>query len=232
MTELSILMPAHNEQATIETAIERVLAVEGLDSFELIVVDDGSTDATREILTGREWPKQIRLLLNDQNRGKGHAIRHALSEARGTYSAILDADLEYDPADLPRLIPPLRDGTGDVVFGTRAFQAHSAYSFWYVIGNRMLSWAAGLIYNTWISDLYTCYKLMPTELFRSLDLRSSGFSIEAEITGRLLRSGARVYEVPISYVARRREEGKKITPADGIRGLWTLLRCRFDRPRP
>jgi glycosyltransferase involved in cell wall biosynthesis len=227
MTELSILMPAHNEQATIETAIERVLAVRELESFELIVVDDGSTDATPEILTGRQWPEEVRLLRTGQNRGKGHAIRHALSETRGTYSGILDADLEYDPADLPRLVAPLKQGIADVVFGTRAFQAHSAYSFWYVIGNRVLSLAAGLIYNTWISDLYTCYKLMPTELFRSLDLRSSGFAIEAEIAARLLRRGVRVHEVPITYVARSREQGKKITPQDGLLGLWTLLRCRF-----
>jgi glycosyltransferase involved in cell wall biosynthesis len=229
MTDLSILMPAHNEQATIERAIERGTDREHpLDSFELIVVDDGSTDATAELLTGRQWPDHVRLLRTDQNRGKGYAIRYALSEANGTYSAILDADLEYDPADLPRLVGPLKDGSADVVFGTRAFQAHSAYSFWYVIGNRLLSLAAGLIYNRWISDLYTCYKLMPTELFRSLDLRATGFSIEAEIAARLMRSGARVHEIPVNYVARTREEGKKITPQDGMRGLWTLLRCRFD----
>jgi len=229
MTDLSILMPAHNEQATIERAIERVLAVgPPLDSFELIVVDDGSSDATGEILAGRQWPDPVRLLRTDQNRGKGHAIRYALSEARGTYSAILDADLEYNPADLPRLVAPLTDGSADVVFGTRAFQAHSAYSFWYVVGNRLLSLAAGLIYNRWISDLYTCYKVMPTELFRSLDLHATGFSIEAEIAARLLRSGVRVHEIPVGYVARRREEGKEITPRDGLRGLWTLLRCRFD----
>jgi glycosyltransferase involved in cell wall biosynthesis len=227
--ELSILMPAHNEQETIERAIERVFEVGSpLEDFELVVVDDGSTDSTSEILGRNEWPEQVRLFRTDQNRGKGHAIRYGLSEARGTYSAILDADLEYDPGDIPALVAPLRDGIADVVFGTRAFQAHSAYSFWYVIGNRMLSLAAGLIYNRWISDLYTCYKLMPTELFRSLELSSSGFAIEAEIAARLLRSGARVHEMPITYVARSREEGKKITPGDGLLGLWTLLRCRFD----
>jgi dolichol-phosphate hexosyltransferase len=228
MTELSILMPVFNEEATIERAIERVLDTDlGTGSWELVIVDDGSTDRTREILAGRSWPEQVRIVFGSENRGKGTAVRTALHQAHGAYSVILDADLEYDPADLARLLPPVRDGRADAVFGSRAFQAHSAYSFWYVVGNRFLSLATNLIYNTWITDVYTCYKLMPTQLALSLPLRANGFTIEAELTGRLLRSGARIYEVPISYAARRREEGKKIRPTDGIRGLATLLRCRF-----
>jgi dolichol-phosphate hexosyltransferase len=140
---------------------------------------------------------------------------------------ILDADLEYDPNDLARLLPPVRDGVADAVFGKRMFQAHSSYSFWYVIGNRFLSTATKVIFNTWITDVYNCYKLAPTELLRSLDLQANSFTLEAEVTGRLLRANARIYEVPISYVARRREEGKKIRPMDGVRGLMTLLRVRF-----
>jgi glycosyltransferase involved in cell wall biosynthesis len=228
MTELSILMPVYNEERTIERAIERTLAADlGTDSYELVVVDDGSTDGTRALLEGREWPEQVRLTFANQNGGKGQAIRTGLTEARGRYSVILDADLEYDPNDLKDVLAPVRDGIADAAFGTRAFRAHSAYSFWYVVGNRFLSLATNVIFNTWITDVYTCFKLMPTDLMRSLDLRANGFTIEAEMTGRLLRTGARIYEVPITYVARSREEGKKIKPSDGLRGLLILLRCRF-----
>jgi glycosyltransferase involved in cell wall biosynthesis len=227
--ELSILMPVYNEEATIVQAIERALAADlGTDSYELVIVDDGSTDGTRSLLTEREWPEQVRITYADRNRGKGQAIRKALEEARGKYSVILDADLEYDPNDLKELLAPVRDGVADAAFGARAFKAHSAYSFWYVVGNRFLSLATNVIYNTWITDVYTCFKLMPTDLMRSLDLRANGFTIEAELTGRLLRARARIYEVPIKYVARRREEGKKIKPSDGFRGLLTLVRVRFS----
>jgi glycosyltransferase involved in cell wall biosynthesis len=229
MTELSILMPVYNEEATIERAIERVLRADvGTDSYELVVVDDGSTDRTRDLLGGREWPDHVRISYADVNRGKGQAIRTALAEARGKYSVILDADLEYDPNDLRDLLVPVREGIADAAFGTRAFRAHSAYSFWYVMGNRFLSMATNVIFNTWITDVYTCFKLMPTDLMRSLSLRENGFTIEAEITGRLLRTGARIHEVPITYIARSREEGKKIRPSDGFRGLITLLRIRFS----
>jgi dolichol-phosphate hexosyltransferase len=229
MTELSILMPVFNEERTIERAIERALAANlGTDSYELVIVDDGSTDGTRALLDGREWPEQVRISFADQNRGKGQAIRIALAQARGKYSVNLDADLEYDPNDLKELLAPVRDGIADAAFGARAFKAHSAYSFWYVVGNRFLSLATNVVFNTWITDVYTCFKLMPTDLMRSLELRANGFTIEAEMTGRLLRSGARIYEVPIKYVARSREEGKKIKPSDGLRGLLTLLRCRFS----
>jgi dolichol-phosphate hexosyltransferase len=229
MTELSILMPVFNEEPTIERAIERALAANlGTDSYELVIVDDGSTDGTRALLEGREWPEQVRISFADQNRGKGQAIRIALAQARGKYSVNLDADLEYDPNDLKELLAPVRDGIADAAFGARAFKAHSAYSFWYVVGNRFLSLATNVVFNTWITDVYTCFKLMPTDLMRSLELRANGFTIEAELTGRLLRSGARIYEVPIKYVARSREEGKKIKPSDGLRGLLTLLRCRFS----
>jgi glycosyltransferase involved in cell wall biosynthesis len=222
-------MPVFNEETTVERAIDRVLEADlGTDSYELVIVDDGSTDGTRALLQGREWAERVRITHLDLNCGKGNAVRTALAEARGTYVVILDADLEYDPRDLAKLLPPVRDGVADAAFGSRAFQAHSSYSFWYVVGNRILTMATNLIYNTWITDVYTCYKLMPAELMRSLQLRANGFTIEAELTARLLGANARIYEVPISYVARRREEGKKIRPIDGIRGLLTLLRCRFS----
>jgi glycosyltransferase involved in cell wall biosynthesis len=229
MTELSILMPAYNEQRTIERAIERVLEADlGVDGIELIVVENGSTDATRAVLERRDWPQQVRILTVEENRGKGDGVRQALAAATGTYSAILDADLEYDPGDLGALVEPLREEKAEAVFGTRVFQAHSAYGFWYVVGNRGLNLAANVLYNAWISDMLSCFKMLPTERFRSLGLREPGFAIDAEIPARLLRSGARIYEVPVTYAARRREEGKKLKARDGVKILWTLLRCRLD----
>jgi glycosyltransferase involved in cell wall biosynthesis len=227
--DLSILMPAFNEEDTIEPAIERVLETElPVRELELIVVENGSTDRTRELLTARDWPSGVRLLFIDHNRGKGDAVRSALREARGTYSAILDADLEYNPADIGALLEPLLAGEADAAFGTRVFQAHSAYGFWYVMGNRVINLTANVLYNAWISDVLNCLKVMPTELLRSLRLREDGFGIDAEIPARLLRTGAVVYEVPVTYRARSREEGKKLAARDGLRLLFTLLRCRVD----
>jgi glycosyltransferase involved in cell wall biosynthesis len=194
--------------------------------MELLIVDDGSTDGTRDILRDSDWPDAVRVIYHDRNRGKGAAIRTALAEARGAYTTIMDADLEYEPSDIPALLGPLRAGDAQAVFGTRGFQSHSAFSFWYVIGNRAVTFAANLLFNSWVSDMMTGQKAMSTELFRSLDLRAGGFAIEAEITARLLRRGIRIYEVPITYTARSREEGKKLTALDGVRVIRTLLRCR------
>jgi glycosyltransferase involved in cell wall biosynthesis len=224
--EVSIVMPVFNEHGTIERAIDAVLASGAADSFELIVVDDGSTDGTGDLLRNKSWPDQVRLLVHERNSGKGAALRTALAEARGRYATIMDADLEYDPADIPLLLEPLRSGEARVVFGTRGFKSHSSYSFWYVVGNHAVTLLAGVIYNTWLSDMMTGQKAMATELFQSLDLRESGFAIEAEITARLIRAGERIYEVPVVYRARTREQGKKLTALDGLRVLRTLLRCR------
>jgi glycosyltransferase involved in cell wall biosynthesis len=225
--KLSILMPVYNEQASVANAVKQALDVRYPCEIELVVVDDGSRDGTTEVLAGLSDPR-LSVHVHPRNKGKGAAIRTAATQATGDYMVILDADLEYDPNDLKDLLIPVRERVADAAFGTRAFRAHSAYSFWYVMGNRFLSMATNVIFNTWITDVYTCFKLMPTELMRSLALRENGFTIEAEITGRLLRSGARIYEVPITYVARSREEGKKIRPSDGFRGLITLLRIRFS----
>jgi glycosyltransferase involved in cell wall biosynthesis len=219
-------MPVYNELTTVERAIAAVVDAAISDRYELIVVDDGSKDGTIDILRNGTWPEQVRILYHERNRGKGAALRTALAEARGTYTTIMDADLEYDPADIPALLEPLRRGDAEAVFGTRGFQSHSAYSFWYVIGNHAVTFAANLIFNSWISDMMTGQKAIKTELFRSLKLRERGFAIEAEITARLLRGGVRIYEVPIVYRARSREEGKKLTALDGLRVLRTLLRCR------
>jgi glycosyltransferase involved in cell wall biosynthesis len=168
----------------------------------------------------------VRVLRHQRNGGKGTALRTALAEARGRYTTVLDADLEYSADDIPALLAPLRAGDAEAVFGTRAFKSHSAYSFWYVVGNRAVTFAANLIYNAWISDLMTGHKALGTSLFRSLALRERGFAVEAEITARLLGRGIRIYEVPVVYRARSREEGKKLTALDGLRVLLTLLRCR------
>jgi glycosyltransferase involved in cell wall biosynthesis len=227
MSDLSILMPVYNERRTIGQAIERVLAVELPVDRELVIVDDGSTDGTREWLTAEEWSDDVRVILRDENAGKGAAVRTGLAQARGTYATILDADLEYDPADLPALLEPILAGEAEAVYGVRGFQAHSAYSFWYVIGNKAVTMAANVLYNAWLSDIMTCQKILPTSVFRSLETREDGFAIEAEITARLLRRKDRIFEVPITYRARRREEGKKLTALDGLRVLKTLVRCRL-----
>ena len=224
--ELTIVMPVFNERLRLERAIEAVLAARVSDDLELLIVDDGSTDGTREILRDGNWSPDVRVIYHERNRGKGAAIRTALAEARGVYTTIMDADLEYEPSDIPTLLGPLRAGDARAVFGTRGFQSHSAFSFWYVIGNRAVTFAANLLFNSWVSDMMTGQKAMSTELYRSLDLRAGGFAIEAEITARLLRKGVRIYEVPITYTARSREEGKKLTALDGLRVIRTLLRCR------
>jgi len=229
MADLSILMPVYNEEATVEQAIRRVfdaeLPVEGL---ELVVVDDGSSDRTGAILAETAWPGDVRVLSHAANAGKGSAIRTAAANARGEYSVILDADLEYDPADIARLLEPLMDGRAEAVFGTREFESHTSYGAWYVLGNKTVTMAANLLYNSWISDLMTCLKAMRTERLASLRLREQGFAIEPEITARLLRSGVRIHEVPITYTARTRVEGKKLHAVDALRVLATLMRCRLD----
>ena len=225
--EVTVVMPVFNELATVERAVAEVLDANVSDSIELLVVDDGSSDGTRELLRETSWPDPVRVLYHDRNRGKGAALRTALAEARGAWTTIMDADLEYQASDIALLLDPLREGRAEVVYGTRAFKSHSAFSFWYVVGNRGVTFAANLIYNSWISDMMTGHKAMATDLFRSLDLRERGFAIEAEITARLLRRGIRIYEVPIEYAARGREEGKKLTALDGVRVVRTLLRCRL-----
>jgi len=230
IVKLSILMPVYNEQDRVSEAIKQALAVTYPCEIELIVINDGSKDATGEILS-RVDDERVRVFTHPRNRGKGAAIRTGVNQAAGDYMVILDADLEYDPEDIPKLLEPVLDGRADVVYGNRTFGSHSAFSFWYVMGNRAVTTAANVMFNCYISDLETCFKLMPVELYRSLDIRSQGFGMEAEVTGKLLRRGIRPYEVPISYRARTREEGKKITWRDGVEALWILARERVRSVR-
>ena len=225
---LTILMPVFNERATLERAVTDALEAElPVAERQVVIVDDGSTDGSRELLRDTTWPANVEVVYHDRNRGKGAAIRTGLEHATGTYSAILDADLEYAASDLAPLLEPLIAGDAAVVFGSRAFTSQSSFSFWYVMGNKAVTMATNVIYNCWISDVMTCHKAMSTDLFRSLKLRERGFAIEPEIAARVLRAGERIYEVPVSYKARSREEGKKLTTLDGLRVLRTLVRCRI-----
>lgn len=224
---LSVLMPVFNERDTVREAVARTLAADlGVPDVELVIVDDGSTDGTTELLRDGDWPEQVRVVFHEANRGKGAAVLTALSRARGDYAAIMDADLEYEPDEIGRLLPHLLSGEADAVFGKRGFESHTAFNFWYVMGNKFVTLAANVIFNAYVSDIMTCHKVMPTSTFRSLRLREPGFAIEPEITARLMQRGCRIYEVPVVYRARSREEGKKLTAVDGLRVLRTLLRCR------
>ena len=228
---LSVLMPVFNERDTVERAIADVLEADLGVSFELIVVDDGSTDGTREILRGREWSDGVSLLEHERNMGKGAAVRTALTHARGELSAIFDADLEYDPEDLRTLLPPLQEGISNAVFGVRAFDGYTSHSFLYVLGNKGVTLAANILFNVYLRDMMTCHKVIRTEVFKGLPLQARGFDIEPEIAARLLQTGERIYEVPVSYKARATEEGKKLTAKDGFRVLRTLVRCRVSPPK-
>jgi dolichol-phosphate hexosyltransferase len=227
--KLSVLMPVYNEHATLIPAIKDVLNVDFPCEFELVIVDDGSTDGTRELYPSLAGDPRVSIQLHERNRGKGAAIRTAAAAAAGDYVIMCDADLEYAPAEIPSMLAPVLAGQAEVVYGTRTFGSHNAYSYAYVLGNKGVTTFANVLFNCYISDLETCFKLMPTALYRRLNIRETGFGMEAEVTGKLLRRGFRPYEVPISYKARSREAGKKLTWRDGAEALWILLRERFAR---
>ena len=224
---ISFLIPAFNERATIIEVLDRIEAL-GLDR-QLIVVDDGSTDRTSELLETWRDGKDGVVLLRQENAGKGAAIRAAIPHINGDIAVIQDADMEYDPADVPELIAPIERGVADVVFGSRLSggRPQRAYLFWHLVGNRFLSLLTGLLYNTTLSDMETGYKAFRTDVLRSLDLRQSDFSIEPEITAKVCKRKLRVYQLPISYYGRTYAEGKKITWRDGFKAVWVLLRVRI-----
>ena len=224
--KLSVLMPVYNESATIDLAVKQVLSVDYPCEMELVIVDDGSVDDTFARLESMS-DERLTLHRHTKNQGKGAAIRTASRAASGDYLIICDADLEYMPEEIPSLLAPVLAQEAEVVYGTRTFGSHTAFSFWYVLGNKAVTMFANVLYNSWISDLETCFKLMPVDLDRSLDIKSAGFGMEAEVTGKLLKGGHRPFEVPISYRARSREEGKKLTWRDGVEALWILTRIRL-----
>jgi glycosyltransferase involved in cell wall biosynthesis len=228
---LSVLMPVYNEVATVRQAIDEVMAAQiGMD-IELLIVDDGSTDGTRQILDETAWPANVRVLKHDRNRGKGAAVRTGLEAARGEFAAIFDADLEYDPNDLGDLLPPLLSGNTNAVFGVRAFDGYTSHSFLFVLGNKGVTLVANVLFNVYLRDLMTCHKAIRTDVFKALPLQGNGFDIEPEIAARLLQRGERIFEVPVHYKARGSDEGKKLTAMDGLRVVATLVRCRFSSPR-
>jgi glycosyltransferase involved in cell wall biosynthesis len=222
---LSVVMPAYNERDTIEEIISRVLAVPV--RLELIVVDDASTDGTRDILQELARTQPITILLQPQNRGKGAALRAGFAAVHGDIVVIQDADLEYSPEEYPSLIELICAGRADVVYGSRFIGRHRAFLFTHYLGNRLLTGLTNVLYNTMLTDMETCFKAMRVDVLRSMTLRSDRFGIEPELTAKIFKRGYRVYEVPITYDGRGYEEGKKITWKDGVVAVWTLLKYRF-----
>jgi glycosyltransferase involved in cell wall biosynthesis len=231
LQRLTVIVPMYNEEATVRGAVERLLKTELPVALETIVVDDGSTDGSIEQISDLAEGGRIKLIRHHRNEGKGAALRTGITHATGDLVTILDADLEYDPADYRALVAAFTEHDAEVVYGTRTFGSHSAFSFWYVIGNRVISLWTSFLFNTWLSDIETCFKMAPLDTWRALELRSSGFGIEAEMTSKFLRSGARIFEVPISYQARTREKGKKLNWTDGVAALLIVLRWRLTPKR-
>ncbi len=224
--KLSVIVPVYNEEPTVKKVLSSLIKVKEVK--EVIVVDDGSTDNTAKEIK-KVKSKKINYF-KKKNGGKGSAVRLGLSKVTGDYTLIQDADLEYDPRDIPTLLAPLdREGV-EVVYGSRFLGAHSNLLFWHRVGNAFLNFAVNLLYNTTLSDMETCYKLLPTDLFRKLNISANAFDMEPEITCKLLRRGYKIFEVPISYVGRDFSEGKKITWRDGIDAIRVVLGIRFLPP--
>jgi glycosyltransferase involved in cell wall biosynthesis len=223
---LSVVMPVFNEKDTIDEIIRRVLAVP--IRIELIVVDDCSTDGTRDMLVALQRTLGFKLCLQEKNGGKGAALRRGFPEVTGDLVIIQDADLEYSPEEYPQLIELICQGRADVVYGSRFLGRHRVFLFSHYLGNRLLTFITNVLYNTMLSDMETCFKVMRAEVLRSMTLRSNGFGIEPELTAKIFKRHYRVYEVPITYDGRGYDEGKKITWRDGLVALWVLLRYRFS----
>jgi glycosyltransferase involved in cell wall biosynthesis len=222
---VSVVMPAYNERDTIDEIIRRVLAVPL--RMELIVVDDCSTDGTRDLLQALQRELGFTLVLQPQNGGKGSALRAGFAKVGGQIVIIQDADLEYSPEEYPALLELICSGRADVVYGSRFLGRHRVFLFTHYAGNRALTLLTNVLYNTMLSDMETCFKVMRVEVLRSMTLRSNRFGIEPELTAKIFKRGYRVYEIPITYDGRGYSEGKKITWRDGIVAIWTLLKYRF-----
>ena len=226
--KLTVIVPVFNERNTVVEVLRRMRAVELPDGIEreIIIVDDGSSDGTRDVLK-QLGDSTVRVVMHEGNRGKGAAVRSGLALATGDYVLIQDADLEYDPDDWPRLIAPVMRGRARVVYGSRFTGERRNMLFLHWVGNRVLSLTTNVLYNTTLSDMETCYKLVDRTLLADLGLRCNRFDIEPEITAKILKRRVRIYEVPISYMGREFDEGKKITWRDGFVALWTLVKFRI-----
>jgi Glycosyltransferases involved in cell wall biogenesis len=226
---LGVIVPAYNEVRSLEQVVRRVLQESWVR--QVVIVDDCSTDGTLAAAQRCASDQRVLVKHHETNRGKGAAIRTGLEAITAPLVIIQDADLEYDPADYDKLISPIVRGRADVVFGTRGFAGHSAYSYWFVIGNQLVTTATNILFNCYIQDMETGFKVMRTSLMRRLGFRGNRFDVEPEITGRILRLGYRIYEVPIDYSARTREQGKKLTWRDGVKALFVLLAVRLATTR-
>ncbi len=223
--KLSVIIPVYNEAATIQEILKQVRAV-GL-AYEIIVVDDGSTDRTRELLKAEENQPGTVVIYHDRNQGKGAAVRTGFDRATGEILLIQDADLEYDPRDYPVLLRPIEEGRVKVVYGSRFLGPRKAMLFWHMLGNKALTLLTNVLYNTILSDMETCYKVFKADAIKGIPLRSRRFEFEPEITAKVLKRGHRIFEVPISYYGREYTEGKKITWREGPKAVWTLIKYRF-----
>jgi glycosyltransferase involved in cell wall biosynthesis len=223
--KLSVIVPVFNERDTVGELIRRVRAID-IDK-EIIVVDDCSTDGSREVLTGLAERGEIRLFLQRRNRGKGAAVQEGLRHVEGDVVLVQDADLEYDPQDYPILLRPILSGKSKVVYGSRFLGEHKAMYFWHSVGNRLLTLITNVLFDTTLSDMETCYKVFTVDIAQRLRLREPRWGFDPEITAKILRMGHRIYEVPISYAGREYHEGKKITWRDGVRVIATLVRYRL-----
>jgi glycosyltransferase involved in cell wall biosynthesis len=232
--KLSVVMPVYNERATLRVVVERVLSISFSFEIELLCVDDGSTDTSREILAElqKEHPA-IRVLLQPRNMGKGAALRRGIQEATGEYVVIQDADLEYDPAEYPLLLEPLMDGKADVVYGSRFLggRPHRVLYFWRSVGNWLLTLFSNALTDLNLTDMETCYKVFRREVIQSIPLEEDRFGFEPEVTVKIAKRRLRVYEVGISYSGRTYEEGKKIGWKDGFRAIWCLVKFSLQEPR-
>jgi len=223
---LSVIVPVFNEKATLAETVRRVRAT-GLAS-EILVVDDGSTDGTRSVIADLEARGEIRAIYHPKNQGKGAAVRTGIRAATGEYLLIQDADLEYNPQDIPHLLRPIQDGVADAVYGSRFLGAPRRVTmFWHLLANRLLTLATNLLFNSILSDMETGYKAFRAGIVRAIPLRANRFDFEPEITAKLLKRGARVFEVPITFNPREYSEGKKIGLADAVAAVWALIKYRI-----
>jgi glycosyltransferase involved in cell wall biosynthesis len=226
---LSVVVPVYNEERTVGYVIERLLGAIYPCPVEVIIVDDGSRDATPTVLNDVR-DDRVRVETHERNQGKGAAVLTGIRVASGSHVLVFDADLEYDPTDIPNLLSPVLRRRAMVVYGSRVQGVHTAYhSLHYALGNRFMTWSANVLFNAFVKDLHTCLKLIPADLLRQLDLRERGFGLDTEVTAKILRLGIRPFEVPVSYYSRTRAEGKKIGWQDGLACLNILLRVRRRR---
>lgn len=226
---LSIIIPVHNEEKTLKELVSRVMTVRlPRVKKEIILVDDKSIDGSRIIMeTLKKKIPPLKLVFRDKQGGKGAAVRSGFKKASGDYLIIQDADLEYDPQDIPKLINPILLGKAQVVYGSRFTGEHRNMFFWHLVGNKFLSLMTNILYNTTLSDIEVCYKIFPRNLLKKFKLKENGWGWDPEITAKILKTGVRIYEVPISYTGREFDEGKKISWKDAFRIMWVLLKCRF-----